>query len=361
MAESTKQDIQKSTPKISWKDVITINKNDFSNEDLIKLYQSLDKIENTKSGQVLLNGVMLRNKELELQDGKVEIAFYDKGFFYDPKNIILANPSLFDKKKIISFTNDGKPFEENITTVLFHEMVHHADIKVFAKGEEAIKLQTDIFEIVDEVGIRFTYDKADFSINKANDFFVDLSQPQRQALIELENAALDENVSQSEFAKLFESKKDLLLTNPKIKQCYDYVNKAQEILYDAELQAIKVTNEFNREIGMPERSGYNSSILLHRNQSENQSGKNPPTEPNEQQIDYAKWEAKKTWNEVKSDGKLTLPDLRGNPPVQPPQQFFIPSELQQQLSSLGGFPAKDNPSVQLATVPNAQNPQNLQR
>jgi hypothetical protein len=47
--------------------------------------------------------------------------------------------------------------------------------------------------------------------------------------------------------------------------------------------------------------------------------------------------------------------------VQPPQQFFIPSELQQQLSSLGGFPAKDNPSVQLATVPNAQNPQNLQR
>jgi hypothetical protein len=154
MAESTKQDIQKSTPKISWKDVITINKNDFSNEDLIKLYQSLDKIENTKSGQVLLNGVMLRNKELGLQDGKLTLDFYDKGFFYDPKNIILANPSLFDKKKIISFTNDGEPFEENITTALFHEVVHHADKKVFAKDEEAIKLQIDSVKIVNKVGIR---------------------------------------------------------------------------------------------------------------------------------------------------------------------------------------------------------------
>jgi hypothetical protein len=179
----------------------------------------------------------------------------------------------------------------------------------------------------------------------------------------LDNAAKDENILQSEFTKLFESKKDLLLASPEIKQSYDYANKAQELLYDAELQAVRVTNEFNREIGMPERSGYNSSIFLHRNQSENQSGKNPPTEPNAQQIDYAKWEAQKTWNEVKSDGKLTLQDLRANPPpfeIHPPK-FFIPQELQQQLSSLGGFPVKDNPSVQLATVPNAQNPQNLQR
>ena len=101
MAESTKQDIQKSTPKISWKDVITINPKGFSNEDLIKLYQSLDEIENTKSGQTLFNGVMLRNKELGLPDGKVEIAFAREAGYNTKRNIILVNPESYEHQKTV--------------------------------------------------------------------------------------------------------------------------------------------------------------------------------------------------------------------------------------------------------------------
>ncbi|MFM7851566.1 MAG: hypothetical protein ACKO96_06500, partial [Flammeovirgaceae bacterium] len=68
----------------------------------------------------------------------------------------------------------------------------------------------------------------------------------------------------SDFDKLFESKKELLLGNAELKQSYYYNNKIFSLFYDCELQAVKITNEFSREIVAPERSGYFSSIRLHR-------------------------------------------------------------------------------------------------
>jgi hypothetical protein len=246
-------DVQDILPVVSWRDVLEINVEGFSEQDIQQIEDALDQIEETRSGQTLLRAMQLKLQErgqesISINHDPKEIA----GYHVFNESIVL-NLETFD---MVAFhLPDGNKVKPLLSEVLFHEFVHYVDnngliakraLDVLAQHEQQHGL------------LALSPDRDIFTVESHDAFLESLPEHQREALTSLREAADDTSLSDADFERIFAEKIGILRENPTLETIYQASHlvtesRTDEAVLQFEHLAVSRSNIFSAEIGSPYR------------------------------------------------------------------------------------------------------------